>query len=91
MRFCRAIKKWYGSLHPISRLSFKLGAALMTCFYITGLVSYLTAFHVANWEHAMAVYSGSMQAAPASLAAGVCAGLLGDLLVRKSGGKNNDD
>ena len=82
MRWVRKLPEKFGQLHGFSILSFKLGAGMMFCFYIVGFASLLHAPYAANFSNAIALYRGCMEAAPASLAAGVCAGLLGDLMLR---------
>ncbi len=78
----RFLRKELARLRPLSRLAIKLGAATMLAFYIVGFVSRLSAHAAADYFRAMALYRGCMEAAPASLAAGVCAALLGDLMLR---------
>lgn len=81
---CRLRKE----LHPVSLLAIKLGIAQMICFYIVGITSRFTAPYVPNYFGAMALFRGCLEAAPASLASGVCAGLIGDLML---GGKSGKD
>lgn len=88
----RQIRKLLGrlreELHPVSLLAIRLGIALMSSFYIVGIVSRFSAPYVPNYFGAMAIFRGCLEAAPASLASGVCAGLLGDLML---GGKGDGD
>ena len=86
MRWLRGFSSEFRKLSDLSILSFELGAGMMLCFYIVGLVAYLSAPFAECFFTAMAVYRGCFEAAPASFAAGVCAGLLGDLML-KFGGK----
>lgn len=67
---------WY------SRLAVKLGALMMASFYIVGAVAYIIAPHVPNYLGAMGVFHGSIEAAPASLASGICAAVICDLAYR---------
>lgn len=82
----KQMKEYYQKLHPLSHLSVKLGIALMLLFYIVGFVSRLSAPYVPNYFNAIYLFRGCMEAAPACLAAGVCAALLGDMMM--SGGKD---
>lgn len=66
-----------------SKFAVKMGALMMASFYITGIVSYIIAPVVPNYFGALSVFRGSMEAAPASLAAGICAAVLCDLAVKK--------
>ena len=75
----------FNQLSGMSIISFKLGAGMMICFYIVGFVSLLTAPYWENYFNAVALYHGCMEAAPASLAVGVIAGLLGDMMLRHGG------
>lgn len=75
------LKKLTG-LHRLSKISVKLGLTMMVFFYIVAALSRLLAPHVPDYFYAMAVHYASLEAAPASLAVGVCAGLLGDLMLR---------
>ena len=79
------------ALNPCSKLSIKLGAALMGMFYIVGIVSWYSAPYVPNYFGAMALFRGCLEAGPACLAAGVCAGLLGDMMLKRAGGGNKKD
>lgn len=90
MSLLREIKKRFRELGPYPRLAIKLGAGLMLVFYIVGFVSWLTAPYVPNYFNAMALYRGCMEAGPACLAAGVCGGLLGDMMLRR-GDRHEDD
>jgi hypothetical protein len=83
------ITEKYRSLHPFSRFSMKLGFTLMTVFYILALAAKLYAPHAAKYFEVLAVYRGCLEAAPAFLAVGMTAGLLGDLILRN--GKTDDD
>jgi len=87
MRWIRELPSKLEQLHDLSILSFKLGAGMMLCFYIVGFVSLLSAPYVSNFSNAIALYYGCLEAAPASLAAGVCAGILGDMMLRFGGRK----
>ncbi|MCL2578958.1 MAG: hypothetical protein FWE32_02885 [Oscillospiraceae bacterium] len=87
MRWIQKLPNCLGQFSALSRLSFKLGAGMMVCFYIVGYVSLLTAPYHANYGRAVALFYGCLEAAPASLAAGVIAGVLGDLMLRFGGKK----
>lgn len=80
----RKLRTRLGELADFSKISIKLGVSFMVCFYIVAIVAYLIAPHAANYFNAMAVYRGSLEAAPACLASGVCAGLLGDLMLKSN-------
>jgi hypothetical protein len=83
------ITQKYRSLHPFSRFSIRLGFALMAVFYILALAAKLYVPYATEYFEMLAVYRGCLEAAPAFLAVGVTAGLLGDLILRN--GKANDD
>jgi hypothetical protein len=77
-------------LHPVAQIAILLGFLTMLCFYITAAFAYIIAPQV-DYANAMTVHRGCLEAAPASLAAGVCAGLLGDLILSKHGGQDDGD
>jgi len=85
MRWIRKLPDMFGKLSGMSIFAFKLGAGMMLCFYIVGFISLLSAPYVLNFSNAVALYYACMEAAPASLAAGVCAGLLGDIMLKFGG------
>lgn len=85
MRWIRETGQKFSQLSEMSILSFKLGAGMMICFYIVGFISLLSAPYSYNYFNAMALFRGCMEAAPASLAVGVIAGLLGDMVLRFGG------
>ncbi|MCL2857528.1 MAG: hypothetical protein FWE19_07435 [Oscillospiraceae bacterium] len=85
MRWILRLPEKFSQLSKMSIISFKLGAGMMVCFYIVGLISLLSAPYSYNYFHAMALFRGCMEAAPASLAVGVIAGLLGDMILRFGG------
>ena len=85
MRWIRELPEKFSQLSEMSVFAFKLGAGMMFCFYIIGFISLLSAPYVSNYFNAMALFRGCMEAAPASLAAGVAAGLLGDMMLRFGG------
>lgn len=72
--------KRFREASAFSKLAVKMGALMMAGFYITGIVAYIIAPEVPNYFGAMSVFRGSMEAAPASLAAGFCAAVLSDLV-----------
>ena len=71
-------QKW----HPLSGWAAGAGVMTMLSFYITAGFARLIAPYV-DYLRAMTVAAGCLEAAPASLAAGVCAALLGDLMLRR--------
>ncbi|MDR2908870.1 MAG: hypothetical protein LBU86_03175 [Oscillospiraceae bacterium] len=75
----------------MAKTALRLGAGLMLIFYIVGFASLIGARYVDNYFHAMSLYRGCLEAAPASLLAGVGGGLLGDLMLRGSGNKKEKD
>jgi hypothetical protein len=92
----KKIKEFLGmfrKLSAYSKMCFRLGFYLMLCFYIVAVASYFAAPYVANYFRAMAVFIGCLEAAPASLAAGVCAGFLCDMIFSSQNhdGKSSDD
>ncbi|MGI6404845.1 MAG: hypothetical protein ACOX0K_11705 [Oscillospiraceae bacterium] len=80
----------FRELGPYPKLAIKLGAGMMLVFYIVGVISLLSAPYVPNYFNAITLYRGCMEAAPASFAAGVCGGLLGDLMLGRDK-QNKDD
>lgn len=90
MQYLHLLIKRLRRMGPYPKLAFQLGAALMLMFYIVGFASYLSAPCVPNYFNAMTLYRGCMEAAPASLAAGVCGGLLGDLMLRRGDGDKEE-
>lgn len=83
MESVRRLYRQLKQLHPLAILSIKLGFFLMICLYIIAILAHLLAPYAADYFYAMSVYRGGLEAAPASFAAGVCAGLLGDLMLRQ--------
>lgn len=77
------LKKLQG-LHKLSKLSVRLGAALTGLLYVAALLAWLYAPHASDYLYAMSVCRGALEAAPACFAVGVCAGLIGDLMLRRS-------
>lgn len=92
MKSLKKMLRRLGKLNKVSKLSIWLGFYLMICFYIVAITAYLIAPY-ANYFRAMTLYRGGLEAAPASLAVGVCAGLLGDLMLvsKKPGDKPSDE
>lgn len=64
------------------KVAVKLGAIMMLCYYIVGMVAYIIAPYAPNYLGAMGVFRGSLEAAPASLVSGICAAVLCDLELR---------
>lgn len=89
MRLIRSLLEPFQKLGPYSRLAIRLGSALMGIYYIVGIASRLSAPYVPNYHNAIALFHGCLEAAPASFAVGVCAGLLGDLMLRH--GRKRDE
>ena len=58
----------------------------MACLYITAVVAYLIAPY-GDYFSAMTIHRGCLEAAPASLAAGVIGALIGDLILGGKGGE----
>lgn len=79
--FKELIEKIRG-LSDYSKVAIKMGALMMLSFYITGAVAFLIAPYIPNYFGAISVFRGSMEAAPASLVAGVCAAVLCDLAMK---------
>ena len=71
-------------LSPLSQFAINLGVGVMFLFYIIGLIALLMAPYVENYFAAIALFHGSREAALASLASGVCAGLIGDIMLRRN-------
>lgn len=86
----RKVFKKLKNINPYSKFAIKLGFAFMLFFYITAIVAKLYTPYAADYFYAASVYAGSLEAAPACLAVGVCTGLLGDLML-SSGKEGKDD
>jgi len=82
MPWIRELRERFSQLSKMSIISFKLGAGMMVCFYIVGFISLWRAPYSYNFFNAMALFRACMEAAPASLAVGVVAGLLGDMMLK---------
>lgn len=78
------LKKLHG-LHKLSKISIRLGLALACTMYVVALLAWLYTPHAGDYLYVLSVQRGALEAAPACLAVGVCAGLLGDLMLRKTG------
>lgn len=89
MTVFRKLKETFRQLHWLSQVSVKLGVTMMAFFYIVALLARFMALGAADYFYAMSVHYASLEAAPASLAVGICAGLLGDLMLRPR--KPDDD
>lgn len=76
-RLIRQLKK----LNPYSKFAVKLGVFLMTCFYIFAAAAHLYAPHAKDYYRMLSIGRGCLEVAPAFLAVGACAGLLGDLML----------
>ena len=76
-------------LNGFSKTSLKMGLYLMTCFYIVAAAAYIIAPYANNYFGVMGVYRGGLEAAPASLAAGIAAAIICDLALapKKPGNK----
>lgn len=81
MELVRQIVKMAKNMCGYSRICIKMGAIMMLCFYITALTAYIIAPYVPNYHGAMSALRGCMEAAPASLAAGLIAAVICDLIV----------
>lgn len=79
----RLLKKLQG-LHTLSKIAIKLGAVLAGAMYVVALVAWLYAPHATDYLYVLAMQRGALEAAPACLAVGICAGLLGDLMLRRA-------
>ncbi|GHU81169.1 hypothetical protein FACS1894191_7820 [Clostridia bacterium] len=80
----------FKKLHSMSKTAIWTGLLTMAGCYITAGFALIIAPHT-NYINAMTIYRGCLEAAPASLAACVCAGLLGDLMLPKSGDDENKE
>lgn len=89
MAYLARLLKKLGNIHRLSKLAIKLGAAMMALLYLVALLALLRAPHAADYFYVISVYRTALEAAPACLAVGVCAGLLGDLILRGSGSDND--
>lgn len=81
-KWVRVLPEKFEQFSAMSILSFKLGAGMMLCFYIIAFASLASAPYAENYFNAIALFYGALEAAPASLAAGVAAGLIGDLMLK---------
>lgn len=75
-------------IHRLSKVAVLLGVTLMTCFYIIAAIALRVAPKTEDYFYVLSIYHGALQAAPACLAVGVCAGLLGDLMLRGKSSEN---
>ncbi|MDL2233615.1 hypothetical protein LJC63_08590 [Ruminococcaceae bacterium OttesenSCG-928-L11] len=82
MKWKDRLRKKVDGLHIVSKYAISIGALTMIAFYITAGFARLIAPHV-DYFIAMNICYGCLEAAPASLVAGVCAGLLGDLMLSR--------
>ena len=81
MQMIRRFLRKLGGLNKLSKLSMKIGAALMVATYIFAIAARLAAAHVPDYYGAIAIYRGCLEAAPAFLVVGICAAFLGDLML----------
>lgn len=91
MRSLSFVRQRIRSFHPLTRLSLFLGFALMLWCYILAALFNATAFTFPDPLHALAIVRSAIETAPACLAAGVCAGLIGDLLLGSCEKEGADD
>lgn len=77
-----SVMKALRSLHPLSKTAILIGATWMSGMYILAAAAYRLAPFVDDYLYALSVHRGALEAAPACLAVGVCAGLIGDLMLR---------
>lgn len=89
MKRFQAIIRALRGLHKLSRIAVEIGAAWMSGMYVVACIARLMAPYATNYFYAMSVYRGALEAAPACLAVGVCAGLIGDLMLHE--GRPKDD
>ena len=79
----KMILERFKSMHDMCRLAFSIGALTMLALYITAVFAYYIAPYV-DFASARLVFHGCLEAAPASLASGVCAGVLGDIMLSRN-------
>lgn len=89
MQIIRSTFKKLLNIHKYSKVAIKLGLTMMFFFYILAIVALWMSRDTEKYMYLMSVYRGCLEAAPACLAVGVCAGLLGDLMLRSN--KNDND
>lgn len=78
----RKLFEQFKTVGEYPKTAVRMGAIMMLCFYITAAAAYVIAPYVPNYFGAMAMFRGSMEAAPASLVSGICAAVLCDLELR---------
>lgn len=83
MSYITRLIKLFRSLHPLAKTAMLLGLTMMTFFFVLAAACRLLAPVCKDYFFALSVSSAALEAAPASLAVGVCSGLLGDLMLRK--------
>lgn len=81
MKWMSKLVALYGELHKLSKMSIGLGLALMVVFYIIAWAANLLAPTATDYLYARAIYYGALECAPACLAVGICAGLIGDAML----------
>lgn len=83
MRLIFTLFKRLRKLHRLSKIAIFLGGSLTAFLYIIAGFAYWIAPGAADYLYAISIHYGAMEAAPAGIAVGVCAGLLGDLMLRR--------
>jgi len=90
MKLVQKLLERISGANQYARLAVHLGASVMVCLYIVAFFAFTIAPGMPNYFRAMAIYRGALEAAPACLAAGICAAVICDLLYRTYGPKDDD-
>ncbi|WRS28181.1 hypothetical protein U6B65_03360 [Oscillospiraceae bacterium MB08-C2-2] len=83
------ISGWFSDLHWYAKFSFRLGFGVMCCYYAVALTAYLITPIAVNYLAALAIQDGALEAAPASLVVGICAGIICDVTYKRSQPKSH--
>lgn len=91
MNLMKQLNKRVRNISGYAKICVKMGAIMMLCFYIAGAVAYILAPQAPNYFGAIGAFRACMEAAPASLASGICAAVICDLLAAPRKSDENDE
>jgi len=83
MSFYKMLSHRFRKMHKFAKNVLFLTIASMITTYIFAAVVYMIAPQLPDYLLAMSLYDGLMEAAPATLAAGVCAAIISDIALAK--------